>query len=231
VIVEVKVPVLAESVAEATLMDWHKNVGDTVTRGDSLIDIETDKVTLEVAAPNDGVLTEILKQTGNQVLSDEIIAKIETEISDTQVAPTKTDQAAQAESELATPVETAPEITTAPETTTTPQPEQQALPEIEPVPTTTESEPKLSPAVRNLLETHQLNPADIQTSSKDGRLTKEDVLKHIAQSKQPAPEPVKPQPPVAEIPSAVKPVVAETKPEPTTRPRGPPTAIPISKYP
>lgn len=167
-IVEVKVPVLAESVAEATLMDWHKNVGDTVTRGDSLIDIETDKVTLEIAAPNDGVLTEILKQTGDQVLSDEIIAKIETEMSDTQVAPTKTDQAAQAESELATPVETAPETTTAP------QPEQQSLPEIELVPTTTESEPKLSPAVRNLLETHQLNAADIQTSSKDDRLTKEE---------------------------------------------------------
>ncbi len=62
--VDVKVPVLAESVSEATLMKWHKKAGDKVKRGDNLIDIETDKVTLEVAALSDGVLTEILKGDG-----------------------------------------------------------------------------------------------------------------------------------------------------------------------
>ncbi len=76
-LVDVKVPVLAESVAEATLMAWHKKPGDTVKRGDSLIDIETDKVTLEVAAPHDGVLAEILKPDGSSVTSDEVIARIE----------------------------------------------------------------------------------------------------------------------------------------------------------
>jgi len=65
VLVEVKVPVLAESIAEATLLNWHKRAGDEVKRGESLIDIETDKVTLEVAALNDGVLVEILKMTVN----------------------------------------------------------------------------------------------------------------------------------------------------------------------
>jgi len=76
VTVEVKVPVLAESVAEANLLQWHKKVGDTVKRGENLIDIETDKVTLEVAAPTNGILTEILKQDGEDVKSDELIAKI-----------------------------------------------------------------------------------------------------------------------------------------------------------
>lgn len=77
--IEVKVPVLAESVAEANLLSWHKRVGDFVKRGDNLIDIETDKVTLEVAAPNNGVLIEILKHDGEDVQSDEIIAIIDTE--------------------------------------------------------------------------------------------------------------------------------------------------------
>jgi len=68
-----------KSVAEAVLMNWHKNAGETVKRGENLIDIETDKVTLEVAAPNDGVLVEIIKQDGEEVGSDEVIAKIDTE--------------------------------------------------------------------------------------------------------------------------------------------------------
>ncbi len=76
--VDVKVPVLAESVSEATLMKWHKKAGDKVKRGDNLIDIETDKVTLEVAALTDGVLSEILKGNGETVESDEVIARIDT---------------------------------------------------------------------------------------------------------------------------------------------------------
>jgi 2-oxoglutarate dehydrogenase E2 component (dihydrolipoamide succinyltransferase) len=79
VLVDVKVPVLAESISEATLLNWHKKPGEAVRRGDSLIDIETDKVTLEVSALNDGVLAEILKQDGEMVNSNEIIARIETE--------------------------------------------------------------------------------------------------------------------------------------------------------
>jgi len=76
--VEVKVPVLAESVAQASILKWHKKPGDTVKRGDSLTDIETDKVTLEVAAPNSGTLLEILKDEGADVSSNEVIARIET---------------------------------------------------------------------------------------------------------------------------------------------------------
>lgn len=88
--VDVKVPVLAESVAEATLMKWQKKVGDAVNRGDSLIDIETDKVTLEVSAPDSGVLAEIIKKDGDEVKSDEVIARIDTSASVPAAAAEKT---------------------------------------------------------------------------------------------------------------------------------------------
>jgi 2-oxoglutarate dehydrogenase E2 component (dihydrolipoamide succinyltransferase) len=78
-ILEVKVPQLSESVAEATLLQWHKKPGDPVTRDESLIDIETDKVVLELPAPDSGVITEILKPDGSTVVAGEVIARIDTE--------------------------------------------------------------------------------------------------------------------------------------------------------
>jgi 2-oxoglutarate dehydrogenase E2 component (dihydrolipoamide succinyltransferase) len=152
VLVDVKVPVLAESVAEATLLNWQKRVGDQVKRGDNLIDIETDKVTLEVAALNDGVISEILRGDGETVGSDEVIARIDTE--------------AKGES----PKPAAPSAA---------EPKQQSLPEME-VKTASASAadvPKLSPAVRNMLEEHKLDATEIATTS--DRVTKEDVLRHI----------------------------------------------------
>ena len=77
-LVEVKVPVLAESVPDATLLEWKKKSGERVERGENLIDLETDKVTLEVAAPEGGVLVDIRKQTGDVVTADEILAIIDT---------------------------------------------------------------------------------------------------------------------------------------------------------
>lgn len=74
--IEVKVPVLPESVADATVAAWHKKVGDKVTRDENLLDLETDKVVLEVPAPADGVLSEILFQTGDTVTSGQLLAKI-----------------------------------------------------------------------------------------------------------------------------------------------------------
>src|SRR5208283_4991069 len=75
--IEVKVPVLPESVAEATLVNWHKKVGDTVNRDENLVDVETDKVVLELPAPAAGVLTEIRKADGSTVVAQEIIAVID----------------------------------------------------------------------------------------------------------------------------------------------------------
>jgi 2-oxoglutarate dehydrogenase E2 component (dihydrolipoamide succinyltransferase) len=77
-LVEVKVPQLSESVAEATLLTWHKKVGDAVARDENLIDVETDKVVLELPAPLGGVITQILKGDGGTVVSGEVIAMIDT---------------------------------------------------------------------------------------------------------------------------------------------------------
>ena len=86
-LIEVKVPVLAESVPDATLLEWYKKAGERVERGENLIDLETDKVTLEIASPEAGVLKEIRKQTGDVVLTDDILAVIDTEGSTSAPAP------------------------------------------------------------------------------------------------------------------------------------------------
>ncbi|HEU4777297.1 MAG TPA: biotin/lipoyl-containing protein, partial [Telluria sp.] len=79
--IEVKVPVLSESVAEATLLAWHKKVGQPIGRDENMIDIETDKVVLELPAPAAGVITQILKGDGSTVVAGEVIAIIDTEAS------------------------------------------------------------------------------------------------------------------------------------------------------
>src|SRR2546422_11559154 len=86
-IVEVKVPQLSESVSEATLLDWHKKEGEPVKRDENLIDIETDKVVLELPAPADGVLVKIIRNTKDSVGSGEVIAQIDTEAKSTGVTP------------------------------------------------------------------------------------------------------------------------------------------------
>ena len=154
-LVDIKVPVLAESVAEATLISWQKRVGEQVKRGDNLIDIETDKVTLEVAALNDGVISEILRDDGETVGSDEVIARIDTE----------------AESNIS---KSAPPIA---------EPTQQSLPEMDTktVEVFETDLPKLSPAVRNMVKEQKLDIAEIATNT--DRITKTDVLRHIEGSK------------------------------------------------
>src|SRR5438045_4654855 len=77
--IEVKLPQLSESVAEATLLDWHKQEGEPVARDENLIDIETDKVVLELPAPADGVLVKIMKKARDAVGSGDVIAQIDTE--------------------------------------------------------------------------------------------------------------------------------------------------------
>ena len=187
-LVEVRVPVLAESVAEATLMDWRKQPGDPVKFGDTLIDMETDKVTLEIVAPEDGVLLEILKDGGEDVTSNELIAQIDT------------DADAVATDAQATPLPVAPEeeqpdgageqepTPAAPATETVEEKVQQSLlPEgkdteqssedDEQTATNTQPTPKLSPAVRNLLREHNLDAGDIPITG--DRITKKAVLEFL----------------------------------------------------
>jgi 2-oxoglutarate dehydrogenase E2 component (dihydrolipoamide succinyltransferase) len=87
--IEVKVPALSESISEATLLAWHKKEGEAVKRGENLIDIETDKVVLELPAPQDGVLSKIVKGDGSLVASGEVIAMIDTDAKGAAAAPTE----------------------------------------------------------------------------------------------------------------------------------------------
>ena len=93
-ILEVKVPQLSESVSEATLLQWHKKVGEAVNRDENLIDIETDKVVMELPAPSAGVITQILKADGGTVVSGEVIAMIDTEAKAGAAAPASAPAAA-----------------------------------------------------------------------------------------------------------------------------------------
>lgn len=102
-LIEVKVPALAESVPDATLLDWYKQAGEAVGRGENLIDLETDKVTLEIAAPEAGVIKELLHQPGDVVLTDTVLCIIDTEAA----ATAGSDDAPQAASPSADSAESA----------------------------------------------------------------------------------------------------------------------------
>ena len=181
-LVEVKVPQLAESIADATLLSWRKRVGERVTRGEPLCDLETDKVTLEVSAPADGVLKELRKQEGQTAVSHETLAVIDTSV---------------LKAVAAAPPATAPEPTPKARS-----PEPAAF---KPQSNNAKSDhaksdheiTKLSPAVRKLVAEHAIDPQAVPASGKDGRLTKSDVLTYLkpaeesaAASAPPAAEPV-----------------------------------------
>jgi 2-oxoglutarate dehydrogenase E2 component (dihydrolipoamide succinyltransferase) len=210
VLVEVKVPQLAESVTEATLLEWQKQQGDRVERGDNLIDIETDKVVLEVTAADSGVLKEIRKNSGEDVQSNDVIAIIDTKAGaamshsapepSTQAAektPLGVEQQAQpqpsikAERQLR---QVAPEgAVSAPSNGQADTARDQTMPSSDPgsIPAVDSGrEARLGPAVRKLLQEHQLDPREIEGSGKDGRITKADVLSYL--ETQPAEE-VQPQ--------------------------------------
>src|SRR3990167_3000259 len=90
--IEVKVPLLPESIADATVSVWHKKAGDTVSRDENIVDLETDKVMLEVPAPADGVIKEIIKQTGSTVQANEVIAIIEAVAANAQPSQSKAEK-------------------------------------------------------------------------------------------------------------------------------------------
>ena len=200
-LVEVKVPVLAESVAEASLLHWRKQVGDEVKFGEGLIDLETDKVTLEIVAPDNGVLVNILKSNGEDVESNEVIAQLDTE-ADADLAADEAEPGMEAEPTLG------PELVSdAPEPAAdeavlamaADSEEQGSQTEAEPEPAmpgtpafqdqtelaTAAPEAKLSPAVRSLLAEHGVDSAAVPSAG--DRLTKEDILNYLAERRVQAP--------------------------------------------
>lgn len=156
--IEIKVPQLPESIADATVLNWYKKVGDTVKRDENLVDIETDKVVLEVPAPADGVLKEILKENGTKVLAKEIIGVME----EGAVAQEKPAEKAAAVAQK-TPATTA--IATATQTTA-----QATIDELD-----------LSPAVRRLVAEHGIDTQQLKGTGRDGRITREDVINFVNQ--------------------------------------------------
>ena len=155
--IEVKVPVLPESVSDAVIATWHKKPGDAVKRDENLVDLETDKVVLEVPATVDGVLKEIRFQAGDTVTSQQVIAILE-------------------EGAAAAPAAEAPKAAEAPAKAAAPAP---AAAKAE-APKAAGSTADLSPAGRRVAEQHGLNPAEVDGSGRGGRVTKEDLLNHMA---------------------------------------------------
>jgi 2-oxoglutarate dehydrogenase E2 component (dihydrolipoamide succinyltransferase) len=171
---EVKVPQLPESVADATLVGWHRKVGEAVKRDENLVDLETDKVVLEVPAPANGVLTEIRMKDGATVTSGEILAVIEpgeaaVESNETVTATAANGEPAAKAEPPAKPQRSAPAAKAGDSSST------------ESASSTEESSSarRMGPAVRKLVDEHDLDPAKISASGRDGRLTKSDVLEFI----------------------------------------------------
>ena len=172
--VDIKVPALGESVTEAEVAKWYKQVGDAVDADEPLVELETDKVTLEVNAPAAGVLAEILAAEGAEVEVGAMLGRIDEAGAGAAAAPARP----------------AP----GPEPDPEPEAEPAALP--------------LSPAVRKLVAEHDLDPAAIEGTGKDGRLLKADVEAHLAAQAAAAEEAAAPEP--------------EPTPEPAPPPQAPP---------
>ena len=205
--VDVKVPVLAESIPDATLLEWRKQAGDRVAQDEILIELETDKVVLEVPAPAAGVLTEVLKQTGDAVSSQEVLARIDpgggasAAASDPAVGLVP---AAVATPDPGAPVPGAPGSKDPASASTAPANSGAGA----------ASHERLSPAVRRLVDEHGLDPAEIAGTGRDGRLTKGDVLAHLEAAAKPAAG-VAPPSPAGSAP-APAPASAGIAPQPAT---------------
>jgi 2-oxoglutarate dehydrogenase E2 component (dihydrolipoamide succinyltransferase) len=147
---EVRVPALPESVSDATILTWHKQPGETVSQDENLVDLETDKVVLEVPAPVDGVIKEVRFNGGETVQADDLLAIIEAGAG-RAAAPSRPS------SEEGTRTDEASEPAAQPAT----------------------DEPVLTPAVRRLVKELNLDPGRITGTGKDGRILKSDVMKYL----------------------------------------------------
>ncbi len=181
-IVEVKVPQLSESVAEATMLQWKKKVGDSVTADEILIDVETDKVVLEVPAPSSGVIVEILVADGGTVVAEQLIARIDTEASAgaTASAPAA---AAAAPAAVAAPAAAA-------------------------APASTSMAGVAMPAAAKLMADNSLAAGSVAGTGKDGRVTKGDVLAAVAAPKVAVSSPIPTGAPVSALPQVAAPAPA-----------------------
>ena len=198
-IVDVKVPQLSESVAEATLLQWKKKAGEAVAADEILIEIETDKVVLEVPAPAAGVLAELVVADGGTVVSDQLIARIDTE----------------AQAGAAAPAAGAPVVAAAPA----------AVAASAPAPSASKAGVAM-PAAAKLMADHQVAAGALEGTGKDGRITKGDVLAAVAAPKA-APAPAAVVVPAA--PAVAKPLPAVAAPVSASLGDRPEQRVPMSR--
>ena len=149
--IEVKVPVLPESVSDATIADWHKKAGDAVRRDENLVDLETDKVVLEVPSPVDGVLKEIKFESGDTVNSEQVIALIEEGAA--APAPSGDDKADKAESPAPAPAKAE-------------------------APKPAKGSEDLSPAGRRVATEEGIDASKVEGTGRGGKVTKEDLVNY-----------------------------------------------------
>jgi len=180
-IVEVKVPQLSESVSEATLLQWKKKVGDAVAVDEILIEVETDKVVLEVPAPSAGVLVELVQADGATVAAEQLIARIDTAATAGASAPA-----------AAAPAPAAPVAA----------PAQAAA-----APASVSKADVAMPAAAKLLADNKLGTSDVTGTGKDGRVTKGDVLGAVAAGAKPAAAPAPAPATKAPLPAVAAPAL------------------------
>jgi 2-oxoglutarate dehydrogenase E2 component (dihydrolipoamide succinyltransferase) len=208
---EIRVPQLPESVADATLVAWHKQPGDAIRRDENLADLETDKVVLEVPAPANGVVREIRVKSGTVVTSGQVLAVIDD--GDTAATmPVKLSPAAMAAAAQAAATQAASSGSAG-------LSKAAAV-----VAAATAAEAgrdggKLSPSVRRLVEENRLDPTGIPASGRDGRLTKSDVVGFLDKKPAAAPAPAAAQAPAQALAPAAAPAAAAAVPaRPSTAP-------------
>lgn len=179
---EIKAPVFPESVAEGTVATWHKKPGEACERDELIVDIETDKVVLEVVAPADGVIEEIVKDEGDTVESGEVIGKFKAGAAgESKPAAASEEKSEPKQEKAAASDDSAP---------------------------STSGDAILSPAARKLAEENNVDPDSVKGTGKGGRVTKEDVQAHVDSGKssgssQPASQPA--AAPAADIPAGERP--------------------------
>jgi len=183
---EIRVPQLPESVADATLVAWHKQPGEQIRRDENLADLETDKVVLEVPAPANGVVRELRVKSGTVVTSGQVLALID-----------------EGEVAASAPVK-APAVAPAPAASTAARPSADG--------DAARDTGKLSPSVRRLVEENRLDPAAIPASGRDGRLTKADVVGFLDKK---SPAAMTPAPAAATAPAAAAPAAREPAARPS----------------
>ncbi|HRE32295.1 MAG TPA: 2-oxo acid dehydrogenase subunit E2, partial [Candidatus Berkiella sp.] len=149
--IEIKVPVLPESVADATIATWHKKVGEMIEQDENLVDIETDKVVLEVVAPESGMLEKIIKNTGDTVLAEEVIAVFKPmKAGSAPAAPAAEEAKPQAVPTQAVPAQTTPAVSA-------------------------QGAQAAGPAARRLMSEQDVSPENLKGTGKGGRITTQDV--------------------------------------------------------